>query len=130
MLDIVPSNTHRSGSLINFAAIFACASASPVVVDASSTPKTKNDNQLVITTKNEINTISSNDGKIFDVINTVLKRKAEINIKYDEDLNLYFFVIKTTSELFSSDYDVLDTLDNVLSDYKYMGKSVVATLGE
>lgn len=44
MLDIVPSNTHRSGSLINFAAIFACASvilASPVVVDASSTPKTK-----------------------------------------------------------------------------------------
>lgn len=49
------------------------------------------------------------------------KRKAEINIKYDEDLNLYFFVIKTTSELFSSDYDVLDTLDNVLSDYKYMG---------
>ena len=68
--------------------------------------------------------------KIFDVINTVLKRKAEINIKYDEDLNLYFFVIKTTSELFSSDYDVLDTLDNVLSDYKYMGKSVVATLGE
>ncbi len=54
MLDIVPSNTHRSGSLINFAAIFACASvilASPVVVDASSTPKTKNDNQLVITTK-------------------------------------------------------------------------------
>ncbi|HCD2573534.1 TPA: hypothetical protein NBL02_002931, partial [Enterococcus faecium] len=106
MLDIVPSNTHRSGSLINFAAIFACASASPVVVDASSTPKTKNDNQLVITTKNEINTISSNDGKIFDVINTVLKRKAEINIKYDEDLNLYFFVIKTTSELFSSDYDV------------------------
>ncbi|HBE7713126.1 TPA: hypothetical protein ACMVQZ_001434, partial [Enterococcus faecium] len=100
------------------------------VVDASSTPKTKNDNQLVITTKNEINTISSNDGKIFDVINTVLKRKAEINIKYDEDLNLYFFVIKTTSELFSSDYDVLDTLDNVLSDYKYMGKSVVATLGE
>ena len=71
MLDIVPSNTHRSGSLINFAAIFACASvilASPVVVDASST---KNDNQLVITTKNEINTISSNDGKIFDVINTV-----------------------------------------------------------
>ncbi|HFL7076580.1 TPA: hypothetical protein ACHAKP_002417, partial [Enterococcus faecium] len=65
-----------------------------------------------------------------DVINTVLKRKAEINIKYDEDLNLYFFVIKTTSELFSSDYDVLDTLDNVLSDYKYMGKSVVATLGE
>ncbi|WP_431333243.1 hypothetical protein [Enterococcus faecium] len=67
---------------------------------------------------------------IFDVINTVLKRKAEINIKYDEDLNLYFFVIKTTSELFSSDYDVLDTLDNVLSDYKYMGKSVVATLGE
>ncbi|BDP83436.1 hypothetical protein EfmAA610_06460 [Enterococcus faecium] len=46
MLDIVPSNTHRSGSLINFAAIFACASvilASPVVVDASSTPKTKNE---------------------------------------------------------------------------------------
>ncbi|BDP60232.1 hypothetical protein EfmJHP38_11700 [Enterococcus faecium] len=39
---------------------------------------------------------------------------------------MYFFVIKTTSELFSSDYDVLDTLDNVLSDYKYMGKSVVA----
>ncbi len=63
------------------------------------------------------------------MINTVLKRKAEINIKYDEDLNLYFFVIKTTSELFSSDYDVL-ILDNVLSDYKYMGKSVVATLGE
>ncbi|BDP83437.1 hypothetical protein EfmAA610_06470 [Enterococcus faecium] len=55
-------------------------------MDASSTPKTKNDNQLVITTKNEINTISSNDGKIFDVINTVLKRKAEINIKYDEEV--------------------------------------------
>lgn len=67
----------------------------------------------------------------FKIINDILRllgRSAETTIRYDEEMDCYFFVVKTDDEHFDSDYTALSEIDAYTRDTNYMNKQLIVTL--
>ncbi|MDY2549532.1 hypothetical protein ABE902_16855 [Enterococcus casseliflavus] len=73
--------------------------------------------------KNEIYLIKAN-------IEQILGREIKYSLRFNAELDTYFFAIITNDENFDNDYAKLDQMDEQLKDSSYKGKKIVVTLEE
>lgn len=133
MIDVLQPNGHSQAKFINATAIVACASmllVSPIVVKGNSSVSESRNHGLVISTKNEMLDSDKERDSLIQIINREVGRMTQISIKFDRDLDTYFFAIKTTDEQFETDYASLGKIDSALDGKRYLGKPVVVTLEE
>lgn len=67
---------------------------------------------------------------IFREVTHVLNRTIDFQLRYESDLNSYFFVIMTDEHTFENDYDQLERIDEITQTIRFNGKRIVVTLEE
>lgn len=134
MIDVQQtSNGYSQAKFINVTAIVACASmllVSPIVVKGNSNVSDGRNNGLVISTKNQMLDSDKEKDSLIRIINSEIGRTTKVSVKFDRDLDIYFFAIKTTDEDFDADYSSLQKIDIAMDGKSYLGKPIVVTLEE
>ncbi|WP_429969111.1 hypothetical protein [Enterococcus sp. AZ136] len=60
----------------------------------------------------------------------VLNRTIDFQLRYESDLDSYFFVVMTDEQAFDSDYEQLERIDEITQTIRFNGKRIVVTLEE